>query len=72
VRAIGSKHQARNAKEYYAGVDVSLKESSACVVDVTGKVVRKVKVAGLLPRSAAWYRKSEPSFSDAIATVLWE
>ncbi len=31
--------------EYYAGIDVSLKESSVCVVDVTGKVVREVKVA---------------------------
>ena len=31
--------------EYYAGIDVSLKESSVCVVDATGKVVREVKVA---------------------------
>ena len=30
--------------EYYAGIDVSLKESSVCVVDLTGKVVREVKV----------------------------
>lgn len=31
--------------EYYAGIDVSLKDSSVCVVDMTGKVVREVKVA---------------------------
>jgi transposase len=31
--------------EYYAGIDVSLKESSVCVVDAKGKVVREVKVA---------------------------
>jgi transposase len=31
--------------DYYAGIDVSLKESSVCVVDATGKVVREVKVA---------------------------
>ncbi len=31
--------------EYYAGIDVSLKESSVCVVDAAGKVVREVKVA---------------------------
>lgn len=31
--------------EYYAGIDVSLEESSVCVVDATGKVVREVKVA---------------------------
>jgi transposase len=31
--------------EYYAGIDVSLKDSSVCVVDSAGKVVREVKVA---------------------------
>lgn len=31
--------------DYYAGIDVSLKESSICVVDGTGKVVRELKVA---------------------------
>lgn len=31
--------------DYYAGIDVSLKESSICVLDGSGKVVREVKVA---------------------------
>lgn len=31
--------------EHYAGIDVSLKESSVCVVDAKGKVVREIKVA---------------------------
>jgi transposase len=31
--------------EYYAGIDVSLEESSVCVVDSAGKVVREAKVA---------------------------
>jgi transposase len=31
--------------EYYAGIDVSLKDSSVCVVDAKGMVVREVKVA---------------------------
>ena len=31
--------------EYYAGIDVSLKDSSVCVVDATGKLVREVKMA---------------------------
>ena len=31
--------------DYYAGIDVSLKESSVCVVDARGQVVREVKVA---------------------------
>jgi len=37
--------------EYYAGIDVSLKESSVCVVDAKGKVVREVKVASAPTRS---------------------
>jgi transposase len=31
--------------EYYAGIDVSLIESSVCIVDLAGNVVREVKVA---------------------------
>ena len=31
--------------EHYAGIDVSLTESSVCVVDGNGKIVREVKVA---------------------------
>ncbi len=31
--------------EHYAGIDVSLEQSSVCVVDATGKIVREAKVA---------------------------
>ena len=31
--------------DYSAGLDVSVKETSVCVVDDTGKIVREVKVA---------------------------
>lgn len=31
--------------DYYAGIDVSLEQSSVCVVDANGKIVREVKVA---------------------------
>ena len=31
--------------EHYAGIDVSLEQSSVCVVDATGWVVREAKVA---------------------------
>ena len=31
--------------EYYAGIDVSLEQSSVCIVDTTGKIVREAKVA---------------------------
>ena len=31
--------------EYFAGIDVSLEQSSVCVMDATGKIVREAKVA---------------------------
>jgi transposase len=31
--------------DYYAGIDVSLEQSSLCVVDVSGKIIREAKVA---------------------------
>ena len=41
--------------DYFAGLDVSVKDTSVCIVDDTGKIAREVKVA------------SEP---DALLTVL--
>jgi predicted NBD/HSP70 family sugar kinase len=31
--------------DHYVGIDVSLEESSVCVVDATGRIVRETKVA---------------------------
>ena len=31
--------------EYFAGIDVSLEQSSVCVVDAAGKIIREAKVA---------------------------
>ena len=31
--------------DHFAGLDVSVKETSICIVDETGKIVREVKVA---------------------------
>jgi len=31
--------------EYFAGIDVSLEQSSVCVMDATGKIIREAKVA---------------------------
>src|SRR3954468_16429226 len=46
VRRSGLKHQRRSAAmEHYAGLDVSVKETSVCIVDRAGKVVREVKIA---------------------------
>ena len=31
--------------DHFAGLDVSVKETSVCIVDETGKIIREVKVA---------------------------
>jgi transposase len=42
----GLKHQQeKRSMDYFAGLDVSVKETSVCIVDDTGKMVREVKVA---------------------------
>jgi transposase len=42
----GLKHQKeKRSMVYFAGLDVSVKDTSVCIVDGTGKIVREVKVA---------------------------
>ena len=36
--------------DHFAGLDVSVKETSVCIVDDTGKLVREVKVARRRPK----------------------
>ncbi len=46
--------------EHYAGIDVALEQSSVCVVDGTGRIVREAKVAGSgAPRR--WFASSASS-----------
>jgi hypothetical protein len=41
----GLKHQKEKRNmDHFAGLDVSVKETSICIVDDTGKIVREVKV----------------------------
>jgi hypothetical protein len=37
--------------QHYVGLDVSVKETSVCIVDKAGKVIREVKVATKPPVS---------------------
>ena len=42
----GLKHQKeKRSMDHFAGLDVSVKETSVCIVDEVGKIVREVKVA---------------------------
>jgi transposase len=55
-RCTGPKHQKeKRSMDHFAGLDVSVKDTSVCIVDGTGRIVREVKVA------------SEP---EALLTVL--
>ena len=36
--------QASEQRDHFAGLDVSVKDTSVCIVDDTGKIVREVKV----------------------------
>ena len=42
----GLKHQKeKRGVDHFAGLDVSVKESSVCIVDDTGRIVKEVKAA---------------------------
>src|ERR1043165_5381019 len=44
-RCTGPKHQEKRSMDHFAGLDVSVKDTSVCIVDGTGKIVREVKGA---------------------------
>jgi predicted NBD/HSP70 family sugar kinase len=46
VRGDGLKHQKeKGSMDHFGGLDVSVKETSICIVDDTGRIVKEVKVA---------------------------
>ena len=51
-RCTGPKHQEKRSMEYFAGLDVSVKDTSVCIVDDAGKIIREVKpLSALLHKS---------------------
>ena len=41
--------------DHYAEIDVSLEQSSVCVVDASGKIIREDRVASDPPALMAWF-----------------
>jgi transposase len=41
----GLEHQKEKRTRHYAGLDVSLEETSVCILDETGTICREIKVA---------------------------
>ena len=42
----GLKHQKeKRSMDHFAGLDVSVKDTSVCIVDDTGRIIREAKVA---------------------------
>ncbi len=48
--------------EYFAGLDVSLEETSVCVIDEAGKIVREGKVLSCPEAMAAFLKETELTF----------
>ena len=51
--------------EHFAGLDVSVKDTSVCIVDDTGKIVREVKVASE-PAALLAVLRTPPTTSNAL------
>jgi hypothetical protein len=49
--------------QYDAGIDVSLEQSSVCVVDAAGKIVKEAKVATILIGNARGPTSIQPNWN---------
>ncbi len=72
VVCVGGSHThqiEKRSMKHYAGLDVSVKEASVCIVDETGKVCREVKVMSH-PEELIRALKIRPGGSSASASKL--
>ena len=56
--------------DHFAGLDVSVNETSVCIVDETGKIVREVKVASE-PEAVLQVLRNSQLFFQAHWTGSW-
>jgi len=55
--------------DHFAGLDVSVKETSICIVDDAGKIVREVKVASE-PEARGFVRRLIPMRGPAYLAIM--
>src|SRR3974377_2160019 len=60
----------KRSMEHFAGLDVSVNETSVCIVDHTGRIVREVKVKSGHSRSLG--ERGNGGFRDLLAPLLDE
>jgi hypothetical protein len=66
VRGYGLKHQKeKRSMDHFAGLDVSVKETSVCILDDAGKIVKEVKVASWVTSDAPCKRRRPIDFRYA-------
>ena len=58
-----SKHHRGTAMESFCGLDVSLEQSSVCVVDAKGRLVREAKVPSERGALTVWFQDLEVPLS---------
>ena len=64
----GLMHQKeKRSMDHFAGLDVSVKETSVCIVDETGKIVREVKVTSEPEAMLAVLRRILPTTLSELA-----
>ena len=63
--------------DYFAGLDISVKDTSVCIVDGTGKIVREVKVASepqallaVLRNATYWFQADRTGSGTIVAMAL--
>jgi hypothetical protein len=70
VRIYGLKHQKeKGSMDDFAGLDVSVKETSLCIVDDAGRIVREARIASE-PEALLAVLRNRPTASSGLGWKL--